>query len=371
MQAFVWCASFETGIIEVDDQHKRLIELTNTLGTELTESGMQSERMEEVLTDLISYARQHFEDEEKLMVAKHVDRRHIDKHVKEHNSFLEYVLMLTGEQMKQGDKSGQKVFEFLTHWLAFHILGSDQIMAKQMGQIEKGADPIQAYMVMEKQAIISTEPLLAALNTLFEQVLMSNKELNYLNKNLEIQVAERTKELQKANEDLEILALTDALTELPNRRHAMRVLHQLWQESEEFNLPLSCIMLDADNFKSVNDTYGHEAGDKVLVCLSKELRHAVRSDDLVCRLGGDEFLIICPATPLDGAMFVAKNVLKVVSALKVAVGDGFWFGSMSIGVADKRTGMNELDELLKVADEGVYKAKSDGKKCVRTTQKDA
>ncbi len=148
----------------------------------------------------------------------------------------------------------------------------------------------------------------------------------------------------------------------------MRVLHSLWQESKELTLPLSCIMLDADNFKTVNDTYGHEAGDKVLIALSRELQHAVRSDDIVCRLGGDEFLIVCPATPLEGALFVAKNVLEIVSALKVTVGDGFWLGSISVGVAEKQSKMNELDELLKAADKGVYKAKNDGRKCVRTVQ---
>lgn len=368
MKAFTWGALFETGISKVDDQHKQLVELTNTFGSELSKNVIDSQRLKTIVTQLLNYARQHFEDEEELMNVGNIDQRHIDKHVQEHSGFLDYVLILNKQLVNQKKESGRKVFEFLSHWLAYHILGSDQIMSSQLREIERGTDPSSAYLAMEKGATAPTAPLLTALNTLFEQVLASNRELIHLNKTLEEQVAERTRELQKVNEDLEILALTDPLTELSNRRYAMRVLHKLWQESAERSHPLSCIMVDADHFKSINDTYGHEAGDAVLVRLARELRHAVRSDDVVCRLGGDEFLVICPSTPLEGALLVANNILTNVTALKVNAGDGFWAGSVSLGVAEKRRDTDGVDALLKLADRGVYMAKKDGKKCVRTIQ---
>jgi hemerythrin len=91
------------------------------------------------------------------------------------------------------------------------------------------------------------------------------------------------------------------------------------------------MMIDADSFKQINDTQGHDAGDSVLRALSKQLLHAVRNDDIVCRLGGDEFLIICAGTPLDGAMMLAESIREEVAALRVPAGAGEWVGSISVG----------------------------------------
>jgi len=127
------------------------------------------------------------------------------------------------------------------------------------------------------------------------------------------------------------------------------------------------MMIDADHFKEVNDTYGHDAGDDVLRGLAKELQGSVRSDDIVCRLGGDEFLIICPNTGLKGGMTIAELTRKKVADLRIQTGDGNWHGSISVGVAVRLSTMNHHEELIKIADDGVYAAKRDGKNCVRTT----
>lgn len=91
--------------------------------------------------------------------------------------------------------------------------------------------------------------------------------------------------------------MTDVLTELPNRRHALRQLHRLWKEIEQSGDHLSGMVLDADGFKTINETFGHDSVDIVLKSLARELQHSVRNDDIVCRMGGDESLIICPHTP--------------------------------------------------------------------------
>jgi diguanylate cyclase (GGDEF)-like protein len=91
----------------------------------------------------------------------------------------------------------------------------------------------------------------------------------------------------------------------------------------------------------------------------------VHSDDIVCRLGGDEFLVICPQTSLKGAQHIAEQTRTKVSALKVFAGSGFWYGSVSIGVAVRDDTMKKADDLLKAADKAVYIAKNDGKNCVR------
>ena len=126
------------------------------------------------------------------------------------------------------------------------------------------------------------------------------------------------------------------------------------------------MMIDADGFKGINDSYGHEAGDEVLRQLSLSLKEAVRTDDMVCRLGGDEFLIVCANTPLDGALRTAEKVRSEVANLRVAAGTGAWQGSISVGVAVRQPDMLNIEDLLKTADEGVYIAKRNGRNQVAT-----
>jgi diguanylate cyclase (GGDEF)-like protein len=185
---------------------------------------------------------------------------------------------------------------------------------------------------------------------------------------LEQKVKERTLELQKANKELIEISLTDALTKLPNRRHALQQLSKHWEESTKKGKPLSLMMIDADHFKEINDTYGHDAGDAVLCELARTLQHSVRTDDFVCRLGGDEFLIICPKTDRKGGLNIAEIVRSKVSEMSVKTGDGFWNGSVSIGLAAYHKNMKNYEALIKAADEGVYEAKKAGKNCVRTSK---
>ena len=262
----------------------------------------------------------------------------------------------------------KQLLKFLTNWLAYHILGVDQDMARQLAAIQTGASAKDAYLAEETNRLQSTEPLLAALVCLFEQLSKQNQALLEMNKTLEMKVQERTQALTDANVQLEKIAMTDALTGLPNRRYAMGVLRQLWDTDYSPTSSLVCMMIDADGFKQINDNYGHESGDIVLQALVRELNHSVRNDDIVCRLGGDEFIIICTDTPLNGAMYLAKLVRKVVAEMRVKAGMGVWKGSISIGVAVRDQAMEGPDALLKAADDGVYMAKHDGRNCVRSIQ---
>jgi hemerythrin len=104
----------------------------------------------------------------------------------------------------------------------------------------------------------------------------------------------------------------------------------------------------------------------VLRQLANTLRDGVRTDDVVGRLGGDGFFIICPNTSLEGAMKVADAVVSAVAAMRVPTGEGCWEGSVSVGVAVRTPDMEGITDLVKLADEGVYLAKRDGKGCART-----
>jgi len=361
MNTFIWNKNFMTNIVEIDDQHKVLVEIINKISEGVLNNKKSSIDLDVLLKELMEYTKYHFEEEEELAKKSNVDNSHQEKHIKEHTNFVERVVFLSNDITSKDVTQITFLLDFLINWLAYHILVTDKNLARQIEAIESGVNPKEAYELQEKNSDSSIEPLLSALDSLINQVSQKNEELLHLNSSLEVKVKERTKELENANNKLEELSLTDELTKIPNRRLCMQVLNKFWDTSTL----LSCIMLDVDHFKAVNDTYGHDAGDEVLQILARTFTNVARNDDIVCRLGGDEFFIICLDTNIEGAMVLAEEIHSKVNQLKVPTGDGFWQGSVSIGVASKSSEMNSCEELMKVADNGVYAAKSDGKNCIR------
>ncbi|CAH7076134.1 Hemerythrin [Vibrio chagasii] len=368
MNSFNWDKNFETGIGVVDEQHQYLVGFINYYGNLLSENTISIDDINVALLDLTRYAEFHFKEEESLMRDCGVYERHIEEHIKVHRVFMQDIYSMQAFIMEEDQSSARQLLDFLIHWLAYHILGIDQNMARQMTAIEEGATPLQAFEAEEKQQDTSTVPLLAALNGLFEQVSERNKQLLRFNQVLEDKVEERTAELKRANKRLEELALTDSLTNLHNRRSAFKQLALHWQDSKELGIPLVCIMIDADHFKRINDTSGHDAGDLVLKTLSRELKNTFRNDDIVCRLGGDEFLVICPDTDLKGGMYIAETARQKVSELEVETSNQVWIGSISVGVAEITEEFGSMNDLIKAADDSVYLAKKAGKNSVGSIQ---
>lgn len=368
MKLFNWDQNFETGIGVVDEQHQYLVGFINHYGNLLSENTISIDDINVALLDLTRYAEFHFKEEESLMRDCGVYERHIEEHIKVHRVFMQDIYSMQAFVLEEDQVSARQLLDFLIHWLAYHILGIDQNMARQMTAIEEGATPLQAFEAEEKQQDTSTVPLLAALNGLFEQVSERNKQLLRFNQVLEDKVAERTAELKRANKRLEELSLTDSLTNLHNRRSAFKQLALHWQDSKELGIPLVCIMIDADHFKRINDTSGHDAGDLVLKNLSRELKNTFRNDDIVCRLGGDEFLVICPDTDLKGGMYIAETARQKVSELEVETSNQVWIGSISVGVAEITEEFGSMNDLIKAADDSVYLAKNAGKNSVCSIQ---
>jgi len=170
-----------------------------------------------------------------------------------------------------------------------------------------------------------------------------------------------SKDLAASNERLQRLALTDALTELPNRRFAMERLDQEWALSRRGDRALSCMMVDVDHFKPINDRFGHQVGDEALRCIARTLRQSARTQDVVCRYGGEEFLVVCPDTGIEAAYQCAERLRQKVAALKFASQGADIRLTISIGVAEKREDVASLDDLLGRADECLYAAKQGGR----------
>ena len=165
-------------------------------------------------------------------------------------------------------------------------------------------------------------------------------------------------QLAASNQRLQQMALTDVLTELPNRRHANDYLEQQWAVAERSGRPLSCMMVDVDFFKKVNDTYGHKVGDDVLKQVAQILRSSARKQDLVCRFGGEEFLVICPDAPADQIYQYAERLRQNVAMGDTQLGARV---TISIGVASKSPALLNAEMLLQLADKRLYKAKEMGR----------
>lgn len=164
-------------------------------------------------------------------------------------------------------------------------------------------------------------------------------------------------ELAVANRRLKSMANTDILTGLPNRRYALTRLEQESATALRSNLPLSVLVLDLDHFKSVNDTLGHDVGDKVLAHAAGLMRKTARTNDVVCRLGGEEFLIIAPNTDGITAMLLAERIrgsLEKNQPQGLALPHSI---TVSIGVAGSVGAKPSWNELIKYADDALYQVK--------------
>jgi diguanylate cyclase (GGDEF)-like protein len=168
-------------------------------------------------------------------------------------------------------------------------------------------------------------------------------------------------ELAVANRRLQQAALTDPLTGLPNRRYAMERLEQEWAASARTQRPLSCMVIDLDLFKQLNDNYGHDAGDVMLRQVATVLRKEARAEDVICRMGGEEFLVICPDTPVGAALHLADRLRMGVARARPANPAVLQSVTVSIGVAQREPAMTRLDEMIKAADNALFDAKRAGR----------
>ncbi len=176
--------------------------------------------------------------------------------------------------------------------------------------------------------------------------------------------------LRKIVNELKLLASTDSLTKLYNRRYFIQTAEHTFALAKRDAKHLSTIMIDIDKFKNVNDTYGHQVGDSVIVELANMLLANQRKEDIVCRYGGEEFVILLPNTSLDEAKIVAEKLRRSVEDLtfKLPSGEVLKF-TISLGVSQVDTQKHENIEFsLKEADDALYRAKKSGRNRVCISQ---
>ncbi len=169
------------------------------------------------------------------------------------------------------------------------------------------------------------------------------------------------KEIETLYQEVERLSHIDPLTELSNRRSFNTEALRLFQLAIRNQNKLSCAMLDIDFFKRVNDTYGHDFGDKVLVAVAKACQKQIRKTDLLARFGGEEFCFLFPETDLNGAALVAEKIRHAISKLEFHSGKNRFSVTVSIGVSKLLDSNDKMESMLKRSDDSLYNAKRNGR----------
>jgi len=187
---------------------------------------------------------------------------------------------------------------------------------------------------------------------------------------LQRRLAEQVAELASARDHLARLASTDALTELYSRRGWFELAATEFSRSRRYGRPVGLLLIDLDYFKRVNDTFGHDAGDRLLQTFAAMLRVECRQSDVVGRIGGEEFAILLPETSIQAAQRIAERVCIASRALTVATAAGEITCTASIGVGAIAADDFTIDDVMRRADAALYEAKRGGRDQWRRTPGD-
>ncbi len=194
MEAFVWNARFETGIASVDEQHRRLVDITNRIGDVLIDGSASEESIAKVFSELADYAAYHFADEERLMDMAGISASHVQLHREHHQQFVEQLTTMWKGRANLAD-AANVLHGFLSSWLTYHILEEDQSMARQIALVRRGMKAEAAFEEEQMPSDQSSAVLLTAMHQLYHLLSIQNKALADSNVSLEAKVEERTREL--------------------------------------------------------------------------------------------------------------------------------------------------------------------------------
>lgn len=179
--------------------------------------------------------------------------------------------------------------------------------------------------------------------------------------NLRKDLSKRTADLEKAQMELQRQAMTDSLTGINNRRYFMQLISEEVERSNRYGHSLSLMAIDIDDFKEVNDTYGHEGGDEVLKSFSYRCQCLLRNTDKLARLGGDEFIVLLIQTGQHEAKIIAERLRESIEKMNVQVNNHTVKISVSIGLITLTDNSLTVEEILRGVDSALYNAKNKGR----------
>lgn len=359
-EVFPWNKNFELGIKKIDDQHKKIVEHLNKLATSLTHPEVSD--ISDAFLELADYADYHFKSEEEIWANHIKDEDLVHIHKVSHNSFLPKVFEI---QKKNKDKpipdTIEEILLFLIRWLVFHIIGEDKYLSLIITSMKNGKTLKESAIISEKEMSGANKVLLEAILTMYDG--LSSRAISLMREsNARIKAED---ELKKVNKRLELLSITDQLTNLYNRRHFQNIFNLELKRAIRLKTVFSIILFDIDYFKRLNDTYGHQSGDKALISMGEALKEICkRPSDFAFRIGGEEFTIIIADSKKESAVNLSKNLQDKLQILKIENknSDVSKYMTISIGIVSLVPNISDtMDSIMKKVDEKLYLAKEKGR----------
>jgi diguanylate cyclase (GGDEF)-like protein len=272
------------------------------------------------------------------------------------NNFAGMVVLGPGQRIIDYNKAARKFFEdlniTLSNYPIEHILNQDPKLLE----------------IFESEARRDFSLVVDGEERFFEIVTLPLEDPREGNTRLLKSIRDVTEE-RKIQEKLKILATIDSLSGLYNRAEFMNLAQKEFARAKADNEELSLLIMDLDNFKVINDTFGHAAGDKMISEMGSIIKASFRKTDIAGRIGGEEFAVILKNASLEEAKKIAERFREAVARRKVIYGKQEVSFTVSIGVAAIRgitDDINDFDDALKMADGALYKAKAKGRNCVVT-----
>jgi len=246
-------------------------------------------------------------------------------------------------------------------------LSVSHYMSSPVDTISKNATIKEALtFVKEKNykrvVVVDENGILTGIIAQKELISLTYSRWAVLMKEYQSELSEINNMLESKNREYEVMASTDSLTGLYNRHKFSELYLSSYTSMTQRGGSMSLIMLDIDFFKKVNDTYGHSIGDKVLIQVSHLLLKTLRNIDIVCRWGGEEFILLLPTATLENSLVLAETIRKNMAILEI---DNVGVISASFGVSEVREG-DSMQDVINRADKALYLAKDSGRDCVKT-----
>ncbi len=254
------------------------------------------------------------------------------------------------------DMNGNEICRWLklnseTRGVPIIMLTVESALKEKVASLEAGADD---YLPKPYNEIELNARIYAALRT----------------KALQDELREKNRQLEELLAQVELQSITDPLTGLRNRRYVETILEKELAKWKRYGTPLTCLMVDVDHFKKINDQHGHHAGDAALKGLAELLTRSLREADTAARWGGEEFLILLPQTEITAASVPAFKILRAVSDWRLAQLQGLQV-TVSIGIASADVTADTPAKLVRAADHALYEAKNKGRNRIAVFQRKA
>lgn len=294
---------------------------------------------------------------DKIIAAEQVFDRDLSREL-----YNNYILnQVSGESVAFASEQVQKIMEQVLSAIDSSTSGANEYnqdldaFAKDLQEVDEQGGGIDIHQYIEK-IVTKTKALKAEGEKLNNKLIESQKEVGALKSNLE---------------EVTLQVTLDALTGIGNRKAFDDIFERMLEDAKENKKSLCLLMLDVDHFKKFNDTYGHLMGDQVLRIVASAIKGVVRGKDFCGRFGGEEFVVVLPDTPLQGAKIVAENIRKAIATRELKrkdTGESYGKVTVSVGISMYNPAFDNTESMIERADKGLYNSKQNGRNMVSVVE---